>query len=173
MLRLMFLLKKLLRAVNGGRSMKKQKNVKQENKMNNIGLYFIFAGVIVLFGAVLFSLFSSPNAQSVPSWKSIVDEKDGISVEVNPLKLSHTENSEFRVTFTTHQGSLDFDPDKISVLQDNNGKKYLPLKWDGSPAGGHHRSGTLIFPKLDDNALEVKLNLKVGKSERIFEWSLH
>lgn len=166
MLRLMFLLKKLLLAVNGGRIMKK--NVKQ----NNIGLYFILAGVVVLFGAVMFSLFSSSPPQQ-QSWKLIVDEKDGISVDVKPLNLSHTQNSEFSVTFTTHQGSLDFNPAKISVLTDNNGKKTLPIKWDGSPAGGHHRSGTLIFPKLDDNAMEVKLTIKIGASDRIFEWSLH
>jgi|SRR3989344_5603655 len=146
----------------------------KKNVVNpNVGLYFILAGVIVLLGTVLFSVLPFSKTSLAQDWKLLVDEKDGISVEAQPIKLSHDENSVFKITFTTHQGSLDFDPAKISVLQDNNGKKILPIKWDGSPAGGHHRTGTLIFPKIDGDAMEVSLLIAVNKSERKFEWSLH
>lgn len=142
---------------------------------SNTGLFVLLAGIILLFGFVLYTQFAPFESSETKNstWKLIVDDKDGISVEVQPAKLSHVEDSEFSVTFTTHEGSLDFDPSKISVLSDNVGKKYLPIKWEGSPTGGHHRNGRLIFPKLSDSAMEVKLLIRIGKSERIFEWGLH
>lgn len=140
----------------------------------NTNLYILLLIVFALLGFVLYTQFAttSTEKQKIP-WKQIVDEKDGITIEVQPTKLSHEENSEFTVVFTTHQGSLDFDPAKISILQDNNGQNYQPITWEGSPTGGHHRNGKLTFPKIKDNAMEVKLLIKIDKNERKFEWSLH
>lgn len=145
-----------------------------EQKNSSVGQWFLLLVVIMLLGFVVFTQFSVlPAEQKVSALKLLVDDKDSVSVEVQPIKLSHTENSEFSVAFNTHSVALDFDPAKVSVLQDNAGKKYLPIKWDGSPSGGHHRSGKLIFSKLSDSAMEVKLTIKVLKSDRVFEWSLH
>lgn len=145
---------------------------KENKKESNNGLFVLLFLIVLLFAFVLFNQFSSRSAP-VQSWKLLVDEKDGISVEVQPLKLSHIDNSEFSVAFNTHQGSLDFDPAKISVMGDNLGNNYVPLKWDGSPAGGHHRRGTLVFSKINDDAMEISLVIKIGTSERKFEWGLH
>ncbi|MBR9689404.1 MAG: hypothetical protein GOV01_00705 [Candidatus Altiarchaeota archaeon] len=43
--------------------------------------------------------------------------------------------------------------------------------WEGSPSGGHHRSGILSFPKIGEtNRLELMVFGLYGVSERIFTW---
>ncbi|MBR9707307.1 MAG: hypothetical protein GOV15_02625, partial [Candidatus Diapherotrites archaeon] len=101
------------------------------------------------------------------------DDQFRVSVEVTPVKVSSTENSEFEVAFNTHFVDLGFNVDEVSYLETGE-RKYLPLRWSGSPAGGHHRSGMLVFPPIDSGAESVKLVITAdaGIKERVFEWSL-
>ena len=74
----------------------------------------------------------------------------------------------------THSVELDQDLAAISSLNDNKGNTFQAIGWDGSPPGGHHRSGTLSFPALAPGTETVTLIIKgVGKdSERIFSWQV-
>jgi len=80
----------------------------------------------------------------------------------------------FDVSMNTHQGSLDLDLTKISFLEDDKGNMYQPLSWEGSPPGGHHRSGTLGFPRLREKTKFIKLIIKsvYDVPERVFKWEL-
>lgn len=104
-----------------------------------------------------------------------INNENFVAIEVKPIKFSYNKTDvKFDIIIDTHQGSLDFDLTKISVLEDDKGNFYNPLGWEGSPPGDHHRSGILSFPKLSERTKFIKLTLKnvYDVPERVFEWSL-
>ncbi len=105
---------------------------------------------------------------------SKTDTREEVSFKVTPLDFSFNKPVEFEIRIDTHSGSLDFDLSKISILEDEKGNKYQPLFFQGSPPGGHHRSGTLFFPKLEILPKKIKLTIKdiVNLPPRVFEWDL-
>lgn len=102
------------------------------------------------------------------------NSENSVSIEVKPIEFSYEKPVKFDITIDTHQGSLDFDLTKISVLEDDKGNVYQPLSWEGSPPGDHHRSGILSFPKLSERTKFIKLTIKnvYNVPERVFEWNL-
>ncbi len=97
-----------------------------------------------------------------------------VSVDVKPVQLTPGQPARFEVTMNTHSVELDQDMVVASTLVDDNGTAYQPLKWNGSEPGGHHRSGTLIFPDLKGTPESVTLVLKgiASVPERVFEWKI-
>lgn len=97
--------------------------------------------------------------------------ENGVSVEVRPV--AEGDGLAFEVSLNTHSGSLDFDVAEAAVLEDGSGESYAPLEWRGDPPGGHHRSGTLVFPAPEDPG-ELKLTIRDvrGAPERVFAWKL-
>ncbi len=95
-----------------------------------------------------------------------------VSIEIEPIGFSFNKPIKFDVSMNTHQASLDFDLTKISHLEDDKGNIYQPSSWEGSPPGGHHRSGILIFPGLREKTKFIKLTMKNvdGVPERVFKW---
>lgn len=100
-----------------------------------------------------------------------VSEVGGITFTVTPVDFNADSEVKFEVSIDTHSGSLDFDPAKISLLEDDLGNQYQPSSWDGSAPGGHHRSGVLIFPAIGKSTAKIKLIINDG-SQRVFEWEL-
>jgi hypothetical protein len=98
----------------------------------------------------------------------------GVSVEVEPIDFALDKPARFEITLNTHAGALDTDLAATAVLVDDKGTAFQPTGWDGSPPGGHHRSGTLTFPTLGAETQTIKLTLKGinGVPERVFEWPL-
>ena len=132
------------------------------------GISFVFAGM-----GMAEQIAASPAAK-VFDLDSQENATRGVSVEVEPVDFTLGKPARFEITLNTHAGSLDTDLVATSVLEDDKGTTYRPTGWDGSPSGGHHRSGTLTFPALGAETQSVKLTLKGinGVPERIFEWSL-
>ena len=118
------------------------------------------------------------NDVSPPNQKKLetkTDEQASVTVEVTPLELSKEAKTwNFTVAFTTHSGNLDQDLTKVAVLTDDKGNVYQPTAWEGSPPGGHHRSGTLIFNSLNPTPKFIELKIKDvgGVPERSFKWNL-
>ncbi|MDO8340561.1 MAG: hypothetical protein Q7T59_01160, partial [Candidatus Woesebacteria bacterium] len=71
-----------------------------------------------------------------------------------------------------HSIELTEDLTKISVLIDDKGKIYNPESWDGSPVGGHHRSGFLLFKAINPLPKTLTLSIKeIGNiKNRDFSW---
>lgn len=109
-----------------------------------------------------------------PGLPSKTNDLNGVSIEVKPLDVSDLGPVSFKIHLNTHSGSLDYDLTQVSLLRDDLGNTYYPLSWDGSPSGGHHRSGLLTFPSLKGSAQQIRLTLKgiYGVPERVFEWGL-
>ena len=140
----------------------------------------IFLVVVGILGYAVYSSFqpdksSSKNPAGNPTQQESEmksSEIDGVTVDAEPKTISSKQNTIISLIFTTHQGSLDFDVDKVAILEDNLGNKYSPIKWEGSPKGGHHRNGDIIFPPVKDGISSIKLIISedAGISEREFEW---
>jgi len=102
------------------------------------------------------------------------NNENGVRIVATPVELKAGSEARFEVRMNTHSVELDQDLAVISSLRDNKGNTFQATGWDGSPPGGHHRSGTLSFPALAPDTETVTLIIKgVGKdSERIFSWQV-
>jgi hypothetical protein len=120
----------------------------------------------------------SEAAQAQPaasSFETQSNNEQAVTVEITPLNLSQGETTlEFEVVFSTHSVELGFDPVALSLLRDSAGNEVPAAAWEGDPAGGHHRSGTLRFelPKAPIDSVEVIIRDIAGVPERVFEWDL-
>jgi hypothetical protein len=88
----------------------------------------------------------------------------------------------FSVVMDTHSVNLDgYDLGMLAVLRNDRGQEVSPELWD-APPGGHHRSGTLLFPSSDSagnpivgpevKALELLIRDVAGVEERALRWEV-
>jgi len=124
-------------------------------------------GALIVFAAI--SL-----AANVWAYERRSSNANSVRVDVVPVQLSSGKPAKFEIRMTTHSVELSYDMVAVSILKDDKGGEYRALVWNGSPPGGHHRSGELEFPVTDNSAKSVTLYLKniSGVPERIFEWKL-
>ncbi len=99
---------------------------------------------------------------------------NGISVDVSGIYNRPQKSIIFTVKFTTHSGSMDFRVDEIATLMMNDEKISIPATWEGSPPGGHHRSGKLSYKDVpaDSQSIILKLSTKGRMGVRRFIWDL-
>jgi hypothetical protein len=97
-----------------------------------------------------------------------------VRVDVTPLDCTPGKGAKFQIRMNTHSVDLAYDVAALSTLKDDQGREYRPVSWQGSPPGGHHRSGILEFPALEGNPNRVTLVIKdiADVPERTFEWKL-
>jgi len=107
------------------------------------------------------------------------DEQGMVVVEVTPINLGTPADSiEFEVSMNTHSVDLSMDLAALATLTTDTGQSVAAAKWE-APSGGHHVSGTLIFPSAQEgrSILEGagKLTLTIvdlDAPSRLFEWDL-
>jgi len=78
----------------------------------------------------------------------------------------------FVVAMNTHTVDLSgYDMVKISELV-AGGKRYAPLRWQSTSENAHHRSGVLIFPKIQPPfPVELLIKTVAGIPVRRFQWT--
>ncbi len=108
------------------------------------------------------------------AYKRISSRKNSVNVDVVPVQLAPSQQVKFDVRMSTHSVELSQDMVAVSLLKDSNGQEYRPENWKGSPAGGHHRSGTLEFPAIKGNPGSVTLIIEniANVPERVFTWKV-
>ncbi len=128
--------------------------------------------VHVLALLVFLALFGLTS--EVMAYKMQSSRKSGVQVDVKPVQLVPGRPANFEVRMNTHSVPLDQDMIAVCILIDDQGREYKPLKWKGSPPGGHHRSGVLAFPPLEGNPKSVTLIIKniASVPERTFGWQV-
>lgn len=101
------------------------------------------------------------------------NDEGGVQVSMQPLDVGSSEWT-FNVSLNTHAGSLDTELENSAVLTDDRGNAVTPIRWDGDPPGGHHRSGTLVFRPIVPRPSTITIVIKNigGVAERKFTWQL-
>ena len=126
--------------------------------------------------ALIPTLFPDANGNSE---LARLDEQGAVVFEVTPLNLgTPADTLKFEVAMNTHSVDLSMDLAMLSTLSTDTGASVPASKWDAVP-GGHHVSGTLIFPSTQDglSILEgaSKLTLTIADVDapsRVFAWEL-
>lgn len=112
-------------------------------------------------------------AQAEPSrtLEAQTKSENEVSITVTP---SFTDSWRFDISLETHSVELSQALEQVSVLVDDTGKEYTAGAWEGSPPGGHHRSGTLFFSDVNPSAKTLTLKIRDigGVPERTFAWSI-
>lgn len=110
----------------------------------------------------------------VKAYESVTSREKSVTVDVVPVQLAPGKPAKFEVRMNTHSVPLEQDLVVVSILKDDQGGQYQPTKWQGSPPGGHHRTGVLEFPILKGNPKSVKLVIRevAGVPERTFGWKV-
>ncbi len=132
----------------------------------------VAASVAILLVTFLLTAARSEGAGGIPL--STITSRGG-SVTVAAGSENFSPNSpEFSISMNTHSVDLGFDMKELSLLFDDRGKVYKPLRWEGSGPGGHHRTGKLTFTPLEGSPKKIKLIIRdvAGVKERAFEWEL-
>ena len=141
-----------------------------------LALAFI-GGFLIFYNPKPVSSPNENNSEAINTeqkWESKIDEQASVTVTVTPSDLSLKSNEwKFDVVLSTHSVELDQDMTKVAILIDDYGKEYSPARWEGAPAGGHHREGILFFVPITPYPQHLKLNIKdVGGVQRLFSWTL-
>ena len=139
------------------------------------GVFIFYQGRSTKQKAPIPDTDQSRQQNSTHGWETKTSDRDGVTVTVTPVEIdlsSETSEWKFSIVLNTHSVNLDYDMTDITVLVDND-KEYKPLRWEGAPAGGHHREGLLIFAPITPYPQYLEMIIKnIGATERLFSWSL-
>ena len=129
---------------------------------------------IVHFVSLVITLFLVSLAVDASAYQAQSNNQNSVRVDVRPVQLLPGRPAKFEIRMNTHSGDLSQDLVAVCSLKDSSGREYRPTSWDGSPPGGHHRSGVLEFPELGDAARSITLVIRevANVPERVFNWSI-
>jgi len=144
----------------------------------------IFVLALAFIGGFL--VFYNPKSTSLPTqenssvsetqqkWESKIDDQASVTVTVTPSDLSLESNEwKFDVVMDTHSVELDQEMTRVAILTGDSGKEYSPARWEGAPAGGHHREGVLVFSPITPTPKSVELKItEIADTVRTFNWQL-
>ena len=135
-------------------------------QMKRVGLSRVLAAVIAIVGVAI--------ALEANAYERISNRENRVRVDVVPVQLEFGKSAKFEIRMNTHSCDLSQDLVSVSTLKDDNGREYRPVDWQGAPPGGHHRTGVLEFPALNENTKSVTLVIRdvANVPERIFKWNL-
>jgi hypothetical protein len=106
-------------------------------------------------------------ADSLPTQTS---SQAGVTLVVTPRNLSSA-GWEFEIALNTHSQDLKDDLLRSAVLI-SDGRKMIPVAWQGDPPGGHHRKGVLRFdpPAGIPARVELRIQRPGEPDPRVFRW---
>lgn len=132
----------------------------------------VLSTVVLIFSSLVF-LNPENNPDSSGTFATKVDEQNYVTVRVTPIDFGYDDKVQFNIEMDTHSVDLNYDITAVSILEDSSGKLYNAVSWSGSPEGGHHRKGKLIFPSVDDSTEYIKLIIKnINGVDRVFTWNI-
>lgn len=141
------------------------------NRARNIA---IVLGTAVLASVFLSAALAEAGTGTIANLPARTDGRNMVTVQVQPEDIVPGQPLRFKISLNTHVVELNYDLAAISTLTDGQGRTLKPTAWEGAGPGGHHRSGTLVFPALGPDAASLRLVIKgvADVPERVFEWSL-
>lgn len=116
----------------------------------------------------------TPTTSNTPKYITQKNVGGNVTVAATPEIVTIGRQPRFKLTFDTHSVDLAFDIATVSKLTDDTGKIYGVARWEGTPPGGHHRTGMLVFQELLKSTKYVDLIITnvSGIPERKLRWNL-
>ena len=145
-----------------------------------LSLFLFLLSYLVMYGgsrpstptpAAIQATTAPPVLASPKTLPPAAASQDNIEFIVTPRFLETGEIA-FDISIDTHSGALDFDLANASIVKDGNGNTYQAVSWEGSPPGGHHRSGVLKFPVVERKGTLTLVIAGIGSNDRVFTWNL-
>jgi protein-S-isoprenylcysteine O-methyltransferase Ste14 len=126
------------------------------------------ASVLILLILSASALGVLPAARAKQEDLEISDTKNGVMFTFR--QISYGEDAlAFETRIDTHEGALSFEMTEVATLE-VGGDAYPPIRWEGSPPGGHHRSGILVFPDVPQTAeMRIVVRDVYGVPEWVFD----
>ena len=126
------------------------------------------------FVSLVIMLILVAMAADASAYKTKSNKENRVRVDVRPVQLLPGKTAKFEIRMNTHSGDLRQDLLAVCTLKDSNGREYRPINWNGSPPGGHHRSGVLEFAELGEGAESITLVIRevANVPERVFNWTV-
>lgn len=126
-----------------------------------------FASILVL------SVFGASSASAAPDLPTRTSTQAAVTVSAMPRTVSGA-IWEFELAFNTRSGALNDDIVKATTLTTDLGQTFAPVKWQGSPTGGHHRQGVLQFKSISPlpASIEMRITREGEAQPRSFKWQL-
>ena len=136
--------------------------MKKSDRLHKKAFYWL-AGLLVVAAAATGWAYDAQDSN-----------ENGVRVTVTPQVLSPDKPAQFEIRLNTHSVALEQDLTQVAELRGTQGQVYAVTGWDGSPPGGHHRSGTLTFANLQGSIDGVTLVLRdiAGVPQRTFSWKI-
>ena len=124
--------------------------------------------------AIAMILLLAKMAADAGAYEMKSNKQNNVRVDVRPVQLLSGKPAKFEIRMNTHSGDLSQDLIAVCTLIDNSGREYRARGWDGSPPGGHHRSGVLEFSEVAEGAESITLVIRgvANVPERVFNWSV-
>jgi hypothetical protein len=128
----------------------------------------------------LFVLFTTwflagvPSHAAAPAGVTQSSTGGGVTLKATLLNPTGNEDLRFNIVLDTHSVDLDaYDLKAVSVLRDDAGNTYEPIRVENK-GGGHHRQVVLVFPRPKGNVKKLELVVKgiAGIEERSLRWDL-
>ncbi|MGC2048247.1 MAG: hypothetical protein WA635_06525 [Gallionella sp.] len=139
-----------------------------------IGLAFVVISAYSCIGGFnVANVIAISNAAEIGYSPQVSNERQiKITATLQDL-VKEAKTLNFEVVMETHTHALS-DPLENSSVLIADGKQYLPLGWEGSPPGGHHRKGLLRFKAIapQPDSVELQIRLIGDPSPRSFKWRL-
>lgn len=138
-----------------------------------IGVYMLFVSNNNMQHPILGNFTQGQNFV-IKKLESKVDIQGVVTVEVTPVPfLPEDLEWKFNIGLNTHSIELDQDMTKVSVLFDENGREYKPIRWEGAVSGGHHREGILVFKSIVPIPKSIELKIvDIDAPVRSFVWNI-
>lgn len=144
--------------------------------MNRNILLILAISTIMTIGVIGWSLQTNkPTSPPSANFAAQENNEGDVEVKITPKVLLPGKSPVFDIELNTHSVTLSYDLTQLSILTDERQTDYGNSTWEGTPPGGHHRSGTLTFSKpMSPKAQKVILTLKdiSGISSRAFTWEV-
>jgi len=123
--------------------------------------------------SIVVIMFAADGGAAAPALVTQTSSQSGVTIKVTPRNLA-AGTWEFEVVFDTHSQELTDDLEKSAVLISDARASHSPLKWQGDPAGGHHRKGVVQFKPVSPLPAVIELQIKrAGETApRSFRWQL-
>jgi hypothetical protein len=133
-----------------------------------------FKIALTALAAVITFTIVTIGAINAQAYKRQSNKENRVRVDVLPVQLVIGKPIIFDIKMNTHSVELNSDLVTGSVVQDDSGRVYNALEWDGTLPGSHHRSGVLAFTALKGTPKSVTLIIKGVSNvpERIYKWIL-